>query len=105
MQRDYCYEESVMIDTVVADATAIDLRNYAGGSVSIPSGSSVTTITVYGCHTVDGTYLAAYDNADAAVTLTVAASRCVQLPDAVFGYPFIKLVGDADGTCTLFLKS
>jgi len=107
MQRDYCYEDSVTIDTVanIANCTAIDMRNYAGGSVALPAGSSVTTITWYGCHTVAGTYLPLYDSDAAAVTTTVAASRITDLPTATFGAPFLKLTGNAAGTGTLFLKA
>ena len=95
---------AVTIDSTVADCTVVDVRNYAGGSIHIPNASSVTTITFYGLQSASGTFVACYDNTNTAVTLTVAADRVVQLPDAVFAYSFIKLAGNTDGTGTLFLK-
>jgi len=95
---------TVTVDSTLADAEEIDVRNYAGGSVHVPHGSSLTTLTFYSLHAAGGTMVAAYDNANVAVTLTVSADRVVQLPDAIFGFPFIKMVGNADGEVSLFLK-
>jgi hypothetical protein len=104
IDRRYIVHESVHVDTVPADADEIDMSRLAGGSVSVPVGSALTSLTIYGATGVGGTYAALYDQDGNAVSLTVAASRHVELPSEVYACGSIKLVGDADGTVDLVLK-
>jgi len=93
--------ETVSLTTSETTTPVIDKRGFAGGSVQVPAGSSITTLTFYGDHDGSDTFGALYDNLGAAVTLTVAASRVTQLPDALFGVPYIKIVADAEGDVTI----
>jgi hypothetical protein len=95
---------TVAVNTVLANAAVVEFNKHAGGSVSVPAASSLTTLTFYACHTRTGTFVPLYDANNVAVTLTVAASRVVALPDALFGVPYFKMVGNANGTVTIFKK-
>ena len=82
----------------------IDMRDFAGGSVSIPAASSITTMTYYGCHTKAGTHLALLDAEGAAVTQTVAASRVINMPTSVYGLPYMSIRVNAQGAVTVSRK-
>lgn len=97
-------ETSVTVDTNVADAEVVNNLRYAGGSVIVPAASSITSLTFYICHTPGGTYVPYSDQDGVAVVLTVAASNGYALPDALFGAPFFKMVGNADGVVSIFRK-
>lgn len=94
---------TVAVDTALADAERIDMQESAGGTIFVPTGSSLTSLAFYGSH--DGTtFLALYDSSNAAVTRTVAAARAYALPDECFGCRFLKLVGNADGVVNMSIK-
>lgn len=96
---------SVTVDgSAVADSEAIKYGAYASGSIYVPAGSSMTTLTWFACETVDGTYLAAEDAASAAVTQTVAASQSHPIPVALAGARFIKATANASGVMGVTLK-
>lgn len=103
----YKVHGTVTIDTSVSNSTLIDYRRYNGGNFTVPSGSSITTLTFYTAHEdVSASYIAAYTEANAAVTMTVAASRRYPLPAALAGAHFIRATGNAAGTLTnVVLKS
>ena len=96
---------SVDMDTVLADAQVIPFGHASGGEVRIPAGSSITSITWYSCDTTEGTFLACYDAANAAVTQTVAASRAHSLPADLVGRSFLKGVTNADGTVDIVTRT
>ena len=95
---------SVAIATAVADSDVIGYGPFGSGSLYVPAGSSLTTLTWYACETRDGTYLAAETAASAAVTSTVAFSQSHPIPAALAGARFIKAVGNAAGTIGVTLK-
>lgn len=74
--------------------------------VYIPSGSSITTLTLHGSplrsddaaidEDEDQTFYALHDSSGA-VTVTVSAGRCYKLPSDVVGLPALKIVGNAGG--------
>lgn len=101
-----CWKEPQSIDITAAESTsvAIDIRTFAGGSIQIPVGSSITTITFYADHDAAGVFGAMYDNEGYALALTVAAGRTYELPSAIFSVPYFKMVGNTTGTITVFLK-
>jgi hypothetical protein len=106
--RDYHIEPTVVIPTAanIATATAINFKDFVGGSVEVPAGSSLTTITYWACMTEDGTYLALYDKNNNPVTQTVAAERIYALKDEVFNCAFIKMTGNAaEAAAKVFLKA
>ena len=88
----------VSVDSVVADSEEIAKGDYAGGNFTVLAGTSTVTITFYRSKEKGGTYTQMYDKDNAALSRTVAASRSYPLPDEVYGVPWLKLVGDVDGT-------
>ena len=87
--------------------TAIDYRSFAAGNFWLGSGIQASTWTLYGCDTFDGTYVALYDSAGNAVTITIGgASRSYPIPSACAGVPFIKISSnlDNDESITVSLK-
>ncbi len=98
---------SVAVDDTLANSVGIDYRSYSTGHFTVPSGSSLTTITWHAAHEdVSGSYIAAYTEANVAVTQTVAASRRYPIPAALAGAHWIRGTGNADGAITnVVLKS
>lgn len=87
---------SVTLTNSLATTASIPFGHFAGGSFEIPAGYNSTTLTVYAASSeaVDP-YLPLYDASGAAVTLTVAASRVVNLPTACYGCNHLKFVTDS----------
>lgn len=96
---------SVTLTTSSTTTEEIRLGNYSGGFVFIPAGSSVTTLTWWVAEKASGTYFAAYDEDNAAITQTVAASQANAIPSALFGAMAIKAVSNAAGTMAVSLKA
>jgi hypothetical protein len=93
----------VAIGAAIADSDAIGFGAFIAGHFDVPSGSSITSLTWYTCHEVDGTYIAAQDSLGALVQ-TVAASKSYRLPTDLIGARFLKAVGDAAGTIYVHKK-
>ena len=84
----------------IADATPIDMSRSDAIGLAIATGTSLGTVTVYACLTVDGTYLILKDNETGQdVTFTATAARAMMVPVPAQGWPrFIKLI--CSGTAT-----
>jgi hypothetical protein len=95
--------DSVTVDTAVANSAAIRYSDFEKGMVSVPSGSSLTTLTWYASNSESGTYLPAY-NASGAIAQTVAAGRVYPIPADLVGARFLKIAGDAAGVVGVTLK-
>lgn len=95
---------SVSVSATLSDCTEIATINYVSGSVQIPSGSSVTSLSLYGTHTSGDTHVPLYDRDGAAITMTVAAGGVYSLPVEIDDVPYISLVADASDTVSIFLK-
>ena len=96
--------QTVTIDDE-ADATAIDMRDYAGGSVQLTE--THTNVYVYAdlSEDGDGTYVQALDDDKLAIQLKIDGTKPTPLPDAVYKYPWIKLVSTVEDTgAVVFLK-
>lgn len=95
--------------TASASTTAeVDITDATSGTVFVPSGSSLTTLTFHVAPVLGGTYLAAYDDAatPAALALTnLGASKAYAIPAKVFGAAAFKMVGNTTGTVDISLKS
>jgi hypothetical protein len=104
ISRAYTTDLTVRIGATAAAADEIDLRELAGGSIQLDDGSPVTLVTIWASHQSGGTYVPAYDDDDTLLTLVTSHSTIRRIPEAVFGFPFIKLVGNAADDVTLFLK-
>lgn len=93
----------VAVNTAEGTTAAFDFQEWSGGTVHIPSGSSITSLTFYSSNT-DGTFLPLYDSTGTAVTLTVAATRAYEMPSAIFSCGRLKMVGDAADTVGVTVK-
>ena len=103
LKRDY--ERLAVTVDVVADATAIDMRNWAGGSVKLTE--THTNVYVYAdlSEAGTGTYVQAQDKAGTDLQLRLDGTNPVPLPEEVYNYPWIKLVSTVEDTgAVVFLK-
>ena len=92
------------VSTTAATTDEIKFGPYAGGMISIPVGSSITTLTWNTADEPGGTYLPASDEGGAAITQTVSAGKAYQIPTALYGAHAIKPVVNSAGTVGLSLK-
>lgn len=85
--------------------TARILRDgFPMGSVHVPTGSSITSITFYGTNVAGVAAVPGYDQDHVAITLTVAADQIVELPSAIACFKYIVLVTNASGTLYVHLE-
>lgn len=95
--------ESVVVATTVAGSDAINYGDFEKGMVSVPTGSSLTTLTWHVCGTEAGTYLPA-SNASGAITQTVSGGKAYPVPSDLQGARFLKITGNAAGVVGVTLK-
>ena len=93
------------LTTSLATTAAIDISHHAWGTVHIPTGSSITSLTYYTSIAPNGTFVAAQDSTPAAIVQTVGAAKSYPLPSALFGAAAIKIVANAAGNVDISLKS
>lgn len=93
--------ESQVVTITDDEATSelIDVSEYAYGAVHVPTGSSITSLTLWGNCKVGDT-MAELDTA----VMAVAAGNVYQLPDVAFCCAEIRLQGDVAGTVTVSMK-
>ena len=98
--------DSLTVDTAVAGSSVIDYGDFEKGMVSIPSGSSLTTLTWHASGRDGGTYLPAFSSVavPAAVTQTVSAGKVYPIPSDLNGSRFLKITGNAAGVVGVTLK-
>lgn len=96
---------AITIDaSAAADSTAIEYGDVSGGTVLVPAGSSLTTLTWYVYDDTADAWYALQDGEGAAVTTTVSASVAVPIPDQCYGSVTIAATGNAGGTIYVNLK-
>lgn len=78
----------------------IDISTKCFGSVIIPAGSGITSLTWYGTETLGGTYVQIQDVSPQ----TVAANGGYKIPDNCWGYTALKAVGNTSGNVQVVLK-
>lgn len=96
----------VTIADGATESAALNLNRAKLVGIHIPAGFEGTSIKFTAAPTETGTYLAVYDDADAEVDLTVAASRYIApaLGDVLASLAWIKLVvASQTGAITLTL--
>lgn len=95
----------VACDNTLADADPIDFRAASGAVLFVPAGAASGTVSLYVSDTETGTYVPLND-ADGAVTVSVAESNAYDLPEAVFAAAFVKLRTESgkDFTGSLVVK-
>lgn len=91
------------LTTDVATNPVIDFRGAAGGTVFVPAGSSITSLTWYAAPDPEGDFLPLND-ADGAIVQTVEAGKAYDLPAACFGARALKVDPDAAGSIHVSLK-
>ena len=90
-------------------STAVETRGYNSGSILLPAEFNADVISFEGAEKSDGTFAQIYNSGGALVSFTAAgASKWYDLPAAVFGLGFLKVVtGTATGaaaTVTVSLR-
>lgn len=104
IRRHHAVVAALALTSSLATTAEIDLSEVASGSVLIPSGSPITSITYYGAIQVGGTYVAIQDGDGHAVTQSVAAGAGYPIPDYCSSYGGLKLVANAAGAVELSCK-
>ncbi len=96
---------SVTLTASSSTTPEIEITDSAWGSVFIPGGSSITTLTYYAAPYVGGTHIPAQDSTPAAITQTVEAGKAYPLPYDLFGAGAIRIVANTTGIVGISLKS
>lgn len=97
-------KQVVSLTNSIDTTETINISGMASGTVGVPTGSSVTSLTYWVSH--DGTtYIPLYavDNS-AAVTQTVAQTRAYPIRSEAFGARFLRIVANASGDVYVSLK-
>ncbi len=87
---------NIAINTALSEP--INSSSFVGGVLHLPSAWTAASIAFQVSSEVDGTYQPLYDEANALIELTVAASRTYALPSKLFGSHFIKLWSETAGS-------
>lgn len=96
----------VTVATAVADSQEIDFESFATLGIYVPSGSSITSLTLYGAIMPGGTYARLKDEEGANLAaVTVAAGYAFLANPKIAPWGAIKLVGDAAGYVLISRKS
>lgn len=104
----------ITLTTSTASAATLYLEDFAGGVIDIGTiATAVTTLQMWGASSETGTFRRLYNTdgsvADITLTPSTAVGGIFNLPDAVFGVPYLEvLVGNTAGTgvaATVTLKS
>lgn len=90
------------ITAAVGTTADISYGGYSGGTIHIPTGSGLTSLTFHS--RTGGNNYALYDSTGSAVTLTVAADRSYPIPAACFGCELLRIVGNTTGNIIVTLK-
>ncbi len=100
-----------------AESSPFEMKWAAGAGILTPAALTATTVIAFKvASTIDGTYVALYDDAGALieVAVDVAAAKAFAVPDELFAWPYVKLWAEAAGadvdqasarTFTVTLKS
>lgn len=74
-----------------AESSVIDMRGVEYGSFAIPSAFTGATVSFKA--SFDGTnFVAAYDTANALISITVNTSRAYPIPLTLIGHPFLTIL-------------
>ena len=116
--KEFTRESSVDVFDIAESASmsdAVDVSQYAGGLIVIPSSWTAAGISFHVGNTSGGTFFPVYDANDALVEIAaVSASRAYQIPVDVFGARYLKIQSQTAGTpvnqaaardITVFLKA
>lgn len=97
--------ESIFLKTyltsVLGTTPAINWEEMTIGSIALPTGYTSVTLTFYAASDPASTFRPCYTAAGVAITQTVAAARQYELPAALAGMGWIKIVTNADDSTKL----
>jgi len=111
----YFWNKVIALTTLLATSPDIPMADFASGTIYIPTGSGIGTLTFYGARGVPGeslsngltytpTYTQMYDATNTVVSISVTAGRNYPIPDQAFGYGCMRIVVDVAGTVDISLK-
>jgi hypothetical protein len=120
--RQFVYRtlKKITLQTTLGATPEIPMGQWSSGSIYIPVGSPITTLTFFGAPRAQAdpdpdtpaplpnpppTYYALFTGAGAAVTLTVAAGNCYTLPPDCNSLGALKITANVAGQVELVLKS
>ncbi len=83
---------SIILTNSSSTTPVIDMRNWAFGCIIFRGSATTQVLNVLASDEESGNYFALYDVNGDAVTVSAQAQRVVELPTALAGCPFIKLV-------------
>lgn len=90
------YRHSLPYLTTIASGSStsrvLDIRSHVLFAIYTPSALTAAKFKFQSCPTSDGTFQDVYDETGTLVTVPVSASQVVQLPTAVCGLQFLKIV-------------
>jgi hypothetical protein len=95
---------SLVVATAVTGSGTIKYENARSGVVYVPAGSSLTSLTWHASLAEEGPYMAADNEAGAAIVQTVAAGQAHPIPAAMQGAMFLRVTGDVAGEIGYTLK-
>lgn len=96
--------ETVAVGATVGASDPIIYGDFDKGTVYVPSGSTIMTLTWHSSLSATGTYLPARSEANVAITTAVVAGQSYPIPVALSGSRFLKITGDAAGVVGVTLK-
>jgi len=105
-------DEPIVVTATAATTGRCAFEGVAAASVYVPVGSSITTLTFFpehkltaGSATLTRSTVAAADDTNATISLTVAAGRDTIMPTSLFACGNFAIKGDAAGTIYVTAKS
>lgn len=100
------WDLDIAANTAVDTTARIKREGFAFGSVQVPTGSSITSITWYGTNRVAQVGGATKDDTATAVSAqtSLSAGDIVQIPSAIIGCKYILPVTDAAGTLYVHME-
>lgn len=97
-----CNPVNLAVTDDLATTQALRMSDQTSGTVRVPTGSSLTTLTWYISETEDGTY-AVFDDAGTSGAQTVEGGKAYSLPAALASVAWAKAVGNVAETVHLNL--
>ena len=100
-------KQTVLLGTSLGAGPEIDISGFALGSILLPLGSPVTSVTFYGAPGVGGTYALIVPTPLASNPMSVGSGGMsgFRIPDEFMGYGALQIVADHGGPVSLSFKS
>lgn len=108
------WDTAVALTNDAATTPTISYQSAVSGTVHIPTGSSITSLTWHSGYTAPATasaaeaatvFVPAQDSAGAAVVQTVAQTKSYPIPVALLGSRYLRCVANAAGTVYITWKT